>query len=78
MDPQETLVATRDIMSDFRAGTARILHLRYGATAGNRVALTVPQGLYINQNPGDRSGLATVQVPYEAVGQDAGAFLCVY
>ena len=78
MNPLETLIATRDIMADFRAGTQRIVHGRYGATAGNRVGATIPAALYTNQSPGDRSGLATVEVPFSAVGQDAGGFLCLY
>ncbi len=78
MNPLETLIATRDIMADFRAGTQRIIHARYGATAGNRVGATIPAALYTNQSPGNRSGLATVEVPFSAVGQDAGGFLCLY
>ena len=78
INPLETLIATRDIMADFRAGTQRIVHARYGATAGNRVGVTVPAALYTGQTPGDRSGLATVEVPFSAVGRDAGAFLCFH
>lgn len=78
MDPLETLVATRDIMTDFRAGTQRILHARYGGTAGNRVALTIPAAQYTNQSPGDRSGLLTVGVPFAATGPDAGAALTFF
>jgi len=78
INPLETLIATRDIMADFRAGTQRIVHARYGGTAGNRVGVTVPGALYTGQTPGDRSGLATVEVPFSAVGRDAGAFLCFY
>ena len=78
INPLETLIATRDIMADFRSGTQRIVHARYGVTAGNRVGVTVPAALYTGQTPGDRSGLATVEVPFSAVGQDSGAFLSFY
>lgn len=78
MDPLETLVATRDIMADFRAGTTRILHARYGSATGNRVGLTIPAGQYSNQTPGDRNGLEIVGVPFDCTGQDAGAFLCFW
>ncbi len=78
LNPLETLVATRDIMGDFRAGTRRILHARYGQTAGNRIGLTIPQAHYMNQTPGDRNGFGQVEVPFEAVGRDSGAFLCLY
>lgn len=78
INPLETLVATRDIMGDFRAGTPRLLHARYGQTAGNRIALTIPQAQYLNQTPGDRNKLGQVTVPFQAIGRDSGMFLCVY
>lgn len=78
MDPHETLVATRDIMSDFRAGTRRIIHARFGSTAGNRIGITIPEALFTNQSPSDHDGIAAVSVPFEAIGQDSGAFLCFY
>jgi hypothetical protein len=78
VNPQETLVATRDIFSDFRTGTRRVMHLRYGAVAGNRIGITLPQAQYLNETPGDRNGIAQVDVPFEAVGRDAGAFICLY
>ncbi len=78
MDPLETLIATRDVMADFRAGAQRIIHARYGSTAGNRVGLTVPAGLFTNQTPADRNGLSAVTVPFDCVGQDGGAYLCFY
>ncbi len=78
VNPLETLVATRDIMSDFRAGTRRIVHARYGSVAGNRIGITIPAAHYTNHTPGDRNGLGQVTVPFEATGRDAGCFLCVY
>jgi hypothetical protein len=78
IDPIETLVATRDIMTDFRAGTRRILHARWGSSAGNRIGVTLPQAHYTGQTPSDRSGIMTVDVPFAAVGKDAGMFLCFY
>jgi hypothetical protein len=78
LDPLETLVGTRDIMGDFRASTKRILHARYGTTLGNQIGLTIPQALYLGQDPTDRGGLMAVGVPFEAVGQDSGAFLCLF
>jgi hypothetical protein len=78
VDPKETLIATRDIMTDLRAGTKRIIHARYGATTGNKVGITIPQALYNDEDSGDREGIATVNVPFQATGQDAGAFICLY
>ena len=65
-------------MGDFRAGTRRILHARFGTSAGNRIPLTVPQGHYTGQSPSNRDDLLGVQVPFACVGRDAGAFLCFY
>lgn len=78
MNPLEELVATRDIMGDFRAGTRKIVHARLGTAAGNRIGLTWPQAQYTGQRPGARDGLAAVDVPFAGVGRDAGAFLCFY
>jgi hypothetical protein len=66
INPLETLIDTRDIMADFRASTQRIVHARCGETGGNRVGVTVPGALYTGQTPSDRSGLATVEVPFSA------------
>ena len=82
MDPNETLIATRDLMADFRAGTERILHARVlgglAATAGSRVGLTVPAAFFTGYRPGDRNGIATEELPFHAKGQDSGAFLCFW
>jgi hypothetical protein len=82
MDPFETLVATRDIMSAFRAGAEQIVHARAvggpGQFAGNRIGLTVPQAFYTTYAPGDRNGLATEQVGFFARGQDSGFALAIY
>jgi hypothetical protein len=81
INPLETLVATRDILGDFKAGTAQPIVARVtggAAVAGNRIAMTVPSALYTGYSPGDRSGLATEEAPFFCQGQDAGFFLCVY
>lgn len=78
IDPQATLVATRDIMTAMRAGTQHILHARWGSTAGNRVGITIPTGLYTANDPGDRQGVMTEQTNFSCIGQDAGAFVCLY
>src|SRR5690606_20317379 len=57
VDPMQVLVATQDMMAAFRAGTKQILHERWGATAGNRIAITIPAALYPGRNQGDREGL---------------------
>ena len=78
IDPQATLVATRDILADLRSGAQRIVHARFGSVAGNRVGLTVPAALFTGNDPGDREGLLTEETAFACIGQDAGAFLCFY
>lgn len=78
LDPQMELVATRNILDDLEAGTQNILHARYGTVAGNRVALTCPTVLFNNATPGNRQGILTEQIAFSAIGQDSGAFVCVY
>ncbi len=77
-DPLEALVATRDSMAAFRAGTSQVIHASYGAVAGNRVGVTKPAAFFTNLQPGDRNGLMTSTHQYACTGQDAGAFLCLY
>ena len=81
INPLATLVATRDIMTAFRNGTAQpiIVRLTGGAAAvGNRIAVTIPSALYTAYNAGDNNGLATEETGFFCQGQDAGAFLAVY
>jgi len=78
LDPQATLIATRDILAAMRAGSQQVVHARWGAVAGNRVGLTVPAALYTGNNPGDRDGLLTEETAFAAIGQDAGAFLAFW
>lgn len=78
INPLATLVATRDLMADFRAGTSRIINAAYGTVAGNRFALTMPACQPTGYQPGDRDGLMTEEVQFFAGGEDAGAFACFY
>ncbi|MDR6770382.1 hypothetical protein [Azospirillum sp. BE72] len=77
-DPLEVLVATRDSMAAFRAGTAQIVHASYGVVAGNRIGLTLPAAQYTNLQPGDRNGLMTLTHQFACTGQDAGGFICIF
>ena len=73
-----TLMATRAIITDFRAGNKKIQHYRWGATAGNRVGIVIPETLYTEYTPGDRNGISTEGVGFSATGQDSGAYICFY
>lgn len=78
LDRNATLVASGDPLADMVAATTRIVHARYGSSAGNRVGLTVPAAQMVQANPADRQGIATDAVSFFASGSDAGAFLCFY
>jgi hypothetical protein len=82
MDPYATLVATRDIMSDFRSGVQAIINARLtggnAANPGQRVSLLIPKAQHTSYKPGSDGKLATEQVGFFPFGQDAGAMLCIY
>ena len=78
INPKELLVGTRDIMGAFRAQTKQPLQARLGTTAGNRIAVTVPSALYLNQTPGDNNGYQIVDVPFHATGLDSGYSITVF
>ncbi len=76
MDPLASLVATRDLMTNFRTGVQSMLHARIGTAAGNRAGLLIPAAHPESYAPGDREGLAIEDVGFFCSGEDAGAFLC--
>jgi len=78
INPKETLVATRDSMLDFRTSVKRPLHARLGIVPGNRIGVTVPSALYLNQSPTDTNGYVTTDVPFHATGQDAGYSITIF
>lgn len=81
LDPNMTLLATRDLFAGLQAATEYILHTRFGGTAGNRLGFTFPSIQLTQHNPGDRNGIATEEIAFNAVAsanQDAGLFICQY
>jgi hypothetical protein len=68
VNPFETLIATRDIFGDFRAGTQRsIAAIIQHANAGQAVGLTVPAGKYRDRQPADRDELIALSAPFSAI-----------
>lgn len=82
MDPNATLVATRDLMSAFRAGQVQSIAARImggsAALPGQRVGIAIPAALYTSYQPGDRQGIQTEQTGFFAQGADSGYFLQVW
>lgn len=66
-NPEQTLVATKDFMAAFKAGTLEALDSGViGATAGNQWQITMPAVYYRNINPGDREGVLAYDLPFGA------------
>lgn len=78
IDPQQTLVATRDVFADLFAGRPFPLVARAGNLAGNRIQITVPSAKYVGQQDGDQEGIATDQLEVKASGIDSGFVLAFY
>lgn len=78
IDPQQTLVATRDVFADLFAGRPFPLVGRAGTLVGNRIQITVPSAKYVGQQDGDREGIATDQLEVKASGIDSGFVLAIY
>lgn len=73
MDPNMALVATADYFSDMRAGTKRLVHARWGSTAGNRVGIVIPTFQFTKSDPMDRDGLLAQGVEGKCVGEDGAS-----
>lgn len=74
IDPEDTLLATKDFISDWEAGTEMALGTGViGGTAGNRYQITMPAVSYRDASLGEREGLRTIELPYgahESAGDD--------
>lgn len=73
-DPEDELVATQDWVGDFASGKSMALASgAIGSTAGNILAITMPAVYYRDVTPGDRDGVATLELPFgsAAVSTDA-------
>lgn len=78
INPKEVLIATRDIMNAFRTQVKQPVHARLGTVAGNRIAVTIPSALYLNQTPGDNNGYQITDVPFHATALDAGYSIAIF
>lgn len=67
IDPEDTLLATNDFISDWEAGTEMALATGViGSTAGNKYQISMPAVSYRDAALGDRDGLRTIELPYGA------------
>ena len=68
IDPEATLVATRDWWSKWEDGTAEALTITVGTAAGNIATLTAPKCTHRELGEGDRNGILTYDVPFTLAG----------
>ena len=67
IDPEDVLVATHDFYTKFTAGTAMAMTTSaIGPAAGNKMALSLPAVVYTGVSEGDRDGVRTRLLEFEA------------
>jgi len=71
-------LATRNNMSDFMNQNSKTIVTRWGSVAGKRVSLLVPTAKLTGAAPGDSSGYANEDVPFQSTGVDDGCWLCIH
>ena len=67
-DPEADLVATKDFLAEFKAGTTVALDTGViGADAGNKYQITMPVVNYTEFGNGDKDGIRTREIGFEAL-----------
>ena len=61
-DPENVLVATEDFLGDWRAAATGALSAVVDGGAGNKVTISAPAVQYTDIKPGDRGGLAILEI----------------
>jgi hypothetical protein len=78
LDPYMNVNTYVDLFNAFRQGNGMPLQVILGTTPGNRFVLTTPNARVTQNNPGDRDGLRTNQINFDADGPDAGLFVAAF
>lgn len=65
-NPEQTLVATKDFMAEFKGGTTTALDTGTIGSAGNQFRLQMPAVYSRNLSPGEREGVLIYDVPFGA------------
>ena len=63
INPEATLVATRDWWDEWQQSNKQSLTITVGADAGNIITFTAPAVVQRELNPGDREGLFIYDIP---------------
>lgn len=78
INPQLALLSVRNNFADFLGGTEKVLLLNWGSALGNRVSILCPRVHYTGAAPTDVNGFASEEMPFRAVGADAGAIITFF
>lgn len=78
LDPYMNVTSYVSLFSNFRQGVAMPFQAVIGSTVGNRFVVTVPLARATQMNPGDREGLGTNAIQFQADGPDSGFFLAAF
>lgn len=78
INPPLALAATRDVWTDFLAGTVRKFWVQWGTADGNSISIYIPQLLYAGREDEDINGFLHDGIPFTAQGEDTGVYITVY
>jgi len=68
IDPEDTLIATKNFINEWQTGATGAINTGViGTSAGNRWQLQQPKCYYNDVSPGDRDGIRTMELSYNAV-----------
>lgn len=66
INPEQTLVAAKDFMAEFKAGTTGAFNIGPIGSAGNQLQVTMPAVYYRNLSPSARQGVQVYDLPFGA------------
>jgi hypothetical protein len=78
MDPYMNTTNYVSLFNNFRQGVAMPFQAIIGTTPGNRFVVTVPNARVTAKNPGNRDGLGTNQITFQADGPDSGLYIAAF
>lgn len=66
VDPEDKLVAAYNFVSKWTSGAAVALTTGAIGSSGNQITISMPAVTYTGQSPGDKSGIVTRELPFQA------------
>jgi hypothetical protein len=78
LDPYIDTATNTALFTAMEAGTNAPYIAILGATAGNRILVTMPGVRLLDLSPSERDGLGQFSIPFQADGPDAGAYITFF